>query len=217
MVTSGRADLRVALAGAVVASAGDLALLWVGWAHDGGLGLSAPWPGTLLLGHYLGVLGIPLYGLGYAALADGIRDGAPAAARAVRVLGAVGSVVGAVVHGLTGVLTHVAIRTGVSSAPSAMPAIPEAAFLLPLWGIVALALAAGSIVFAAAVLRGDTGFPRWMALCNPLVATGVVAGVAAPFTTLAAFVVPAAPNLAHVVVFAAALVVASAPPPFARA
>ena len=198
----------MALVGAVAASAGDLALLWVGWAQDGRLGIAAAPAGTLLLGHYLGVFGIPLYALGYAALADGIRDAAPAAARSLRLLGAVGSVLGAVVHGLTGALTHAAIRTGASTAPSDLLAIPEAAFLLPLWVIVALALATGSVVFAAAVRRGGTRFPRWMALCNPFVATVAIVVLATPFPTLAGFVVPAAPNLAHVVVFAAALLVA---------
>jgi len=207
-----RPRLAVALAGAVAASAGDLGLVWVGLAHDGAFGLPAPWPGMLLLGHYLGVLGIPLYGLGYAALAAGIRGGSPRAARAVCLLGAVGAVVGAVVHGLTGALTHAAIRTGASTAPSAMLAIPEAAFLLPLWGIVALALAAGSLAFAAAVGRGGTRYPRWMAFCNPLAATGVIAGLAAPLPLLAALVVPAAPNLAHVVVFTVALVAADRHP-----
>jgi hypothetical protein len=205
-----RAELGAALAGAVAASAGDLALLWAGWAADGRLGLAAPPPGTLVAGHYLGVLGIPLYGLGYRALAAGIREAAPRAARVVVVLGAVGSVVGAVVHGLTGALTAVAIRTGVASAPSEMLAIPEAAFLLPLWLIVAAALAVGSVAFAAAVGQGGTRFPRALAACTPLVATLVIAGLAAPFPLAAAFVVPAAPNLAHVVVFAAALL-ATAP------
>ena len=68
-----RAELGAALAGAVAASAGDLALLWAGWAADGRLGIAAPPPGTLVAGHYLGVLGIPLYGLGYRALATGIQ------------------------------------------------------------------------------------------------------------------------------------------------
>lgn len=197
--------LGIALAGAVAASLGDLALLWVAWAADGRFGLATPPAGTLVAGHYLGVLGIPLYALGYVVLADGLRPAAPAAARAVLVLGAAGSVVGAVVHGLTGVLTAVALRTGAPSAPDALGVMPEAAYLLPLWLVVGSALAAGSIVFAAVVARGGTVFPRGFAAVNPLAVTVAIAMLAAPFSLVAAFVVPAAPNLAHVVVFAAAL------------
>jgi hypothetical protein len=161
----------------------------------------------LLVGHYLGVFGIPLYGLGYRALAAGIRPARPRAARIVGALGAVGCVVGAVVHGLTAVLTSAALRDAAPIAPDAMFAIPDAAFVMPLWGIVGTAVALGSIAFARAVAGGGTSFPRGFAFCNPLAATLAIAAVAAPVPIVAAFVVPAAPNLAHVVVFAAALAV----------
>ncbi len=200
-----RVVLGFALAGAVAASVGDLALLWVAWAADGRFGLATPPAGTLVAGHYLGVLGIPLYGLGYAVLADGIRASAPSAARAVLGLGLVGSVVGAVVHGLTGALTAVALRTGGPIAPTALAGIAEAIYLMPLWGIVGAALAVGSVAFAIAVARGGTRFPRAFAACTPLTVTLALAALAAPFPLVAAFVVPAAPNLAHVVVFAAAI------------
>lgn len=202
-----RVDLSLALAGAVAGSAGDVALLWVAWAADGRLGLAPAPPGTLLAGHYLGVLGIPLYALGYRALADGMADAAPVAARWVRGLGAIGAIVGAAIHGLTGMLTAVAIRTGTPTAPDALAAIPEAAFLLPLWLIVGAALAVGSVVFGATVARGHTRFPRWLAACTPLVSTIAMAALASPFPLAAGFVVPAAPNLAHVLLFAGALVV----------
>ena len=197
----------MALGGAIAASAGDVGLLWVAWAADGRLGIAAAPAGTLVAGHYLGVLGIPLCALGYRALAAGIRDAAPSAARAVVVLGAVGSVMGAVVHGLTGALTAVAIRTDAVTAPSEMLTLPEASFLLPLWVIVAGALAIGSMILAMAVWRGGTRFPRAFAVCNPLVVTVVLAALASPFPQALAFIAPAAPNLAHIVVFAATLLV----------
>lgn len=213
-----RTELALALSGAVAASVGDLGLLWVAWAADGRHGVAAPPAGTLLVGHYLGVLGIPLYVLGYRALADGVRAGGTTAARVILALGAVGSVMGAVVHGLTGVLTATALRTGAALAPSDLFAMPEAAYLLPLWIIVGAALAVGSVVFAAVVGRGGTRFPRAMAGCNPVLVTVVISALALPFPRVAAFLVPAAPNLAHVVVFAAAWwMLLNAPPRSRRA
>jgi hypothetical protein len=196
--------LEAAGIGAVVASAGDLALLWVAWAADGRLGVPAPPAGTLAVGHYAGIGGIPLYALGYAALADGVRATAPGAAAWIVRLGFVGAVVGAVVHGVTGTLTAVALRTGAPTAPEALATIPEAALLLPLWGIVGAVLTVGSGMFALVVARGGTSFPRWLAACNPLVVTLAIAALGAPFALGRAFVVPAAPNLAHVVAFMAA-------------
>lgn len=200
--------LGCALAGATAASVGDLALLWVGWAADARFGLPVPPAAVLLAGHYLGVLGIPLYAL-YRALADDLRASAPRAAHWVAALGAVGSVLGAVVHGLTGALTHVALRTGGATAPDAMLALPEAAFLLPLWLIVGIALGLGSLVFAVTVGRGGTALPRPLAACAPAFVTIAIAAGATPLPRLAAFLVPAAPNLAHVVLFGAALAVAA--------
>lgn len=203
--TPSRADLGLALAGALAASVGDLGLLWVGWAADGRFGLVAPPAGTLLAGHYLGVLGIPLYAVGYRALGAGLADAAPRSARVVAALGAVGGVLGAVIHGLTGVLAHVAVRTGAPTAPDAMLALPEARFFLPLWLVVGVALALGSLVFAVTVARGGTRFPRVFALCNPLLVAVAIAVAAMPLARVAAFAIPAAPNLAHVALFAAAL------------
>ncbi|MCC6850648.1 MAG: hypothetical protein IT294_19330 [Deltaproteobacteria bacterium] len=207
MTAPARGALGLALAGAFAASAGDLGLLWVGWAGDGRFGLAASPPGALLVGHYLGVFGIPLYGLGYRALGAGLVGASARAARVVVVLGAVGSVVGAVVHGLTGVLAQVAVRTSAATAPDALLALPEAAFLLPLWLVVGAALAVGSIAFAVTVARGGTRFPRPFALCNPLLVALAIAVASLPFPRLAAFAIPAAPNLAHVVVFGVALAV----------
>lgn len=199
--------LAAAVIGAIVASVGDLALLWVAWAADGRLGVPAPPAGTLIVGHYAGIIGIPLYALGYTALADGVRATAARAAVWIGRLGWIGAVVGAVVHGLTGALTAVALRTGAPTAPDAMAAIPEAAMLFPLWGVVGAVSTIGSVLFATVVARGGTRFPRWMAACNPLVVTLAIAAASVPVPTAAAFVVPAAPNLAHVVVFTLALLI----------
>jgi hypothetical protein len=62
-------------------------------------------------------------------------------------------------------------------------------------------------VLAVAIARGSTRFPRGLAVCTPLVSTIAMTALAMPFPLAAAFVIPAAPNLAHVVLFAAVLVV----------
>ena len=77
------AELIAALGGAIAASAGDLGLLWVAWAADGGLGVPAPPRGVLLAGHYLGVLGIPLYGDYWSARSDPTPERARTSANSV--------------------------------------------------------------------------------------------------------------------------------------
>ena len=81
----------------------------------------------------------------------------------------------------------------------------SASALLPLWLVVGAALAIGSVVFAVAVARGGTRFPRAVALSNPLAVALAIAAASLPVPQVAAFAIPAAPNLAHVVVFGVAL------------
>ena len=62
----------------------------------------------------------------------------------------------------------------------------------------------GPIVFAAAVWRGDTALPRWMALTSPVALVLIAVLLGAPTPIGRALLVPAAPNLAHVWFFALA-------------
>jgi hypothetical protein len=67
---------------------------------------------------------------------------------------------------------------------------------------------------APAVWRGDTAFPRWMALANPVALVLLAALLGAPTPLGRALLVPAAPNTAHVWFFAlAALSMRTASPP----
>jgi hypothetical protein len=162
-----------------------------------------------VLGHYLGVLGIPLYALGYWAAARGLdgRAAAPGVGLARRVsrivfaLGAAGAALGAVVHGMTTVVLAGGGRA--ADGDPWTPFQPYGAYLGPLWLVLVVALLVGSIAFARAVWRGDTAFPRWMAATAPailLVATSAI-GLLGP--RLEAFLLPAGPNVVHALFFAA--------------
>ena len=95
-----------AVAAALAATAGDLLLLWVANAARPELHLAPPPPGALVAGYYLGVLAIPLYGLGYWEVAQGLAPAGERAARAVFLLGLSGGALGGVVHGVTGLVIH---------------------------------------------------------------------------------------------------------------
>lgn len=189
---------------AVAANAGDLLLLWFASAGRAELGLPALPDGALLAGHLLGVFAIPLYGVGYWGVSRAIGAAHRRAARFVFVAGALGGAYGGAVHGITGMAERLQAAAGI------VPGDPMAfieqlgGFLVPLWIVVAIAIAAGSIVFAAAVWRGDTAFPRWMALANPVALLLLAALLGAPTPLGRAVLVPAAPNTAHVWFFALA-------------
>jgi hypothetical protein len=177
-------------------------LLWVANAPRPELALPPPPDGALFVGFLLGVLGIPLYGLGYRRVASGLAPAGATAARAFLLLGAYGGALGGAVHGMT------ALAIAADRAAGMPPTDPIACvgryglYLFPLWGLLALLLLAGAALYTALVLRGDTIYARWMAALNPIVLLVLVGTVGTATPTLGAFLVPAAPNVAHVLFFA---------------
>ncbi|HEY2387177.1 MAG TPA: DUF6796 family protein [Candidatus Binatia bacterium] len=189
----------VATLAAALASVGDLLLLAIGDglppAYMTGGVLH---PAMLVAAYYLGVLAIPLYALGYWHVAR--RLPLPYG-RVVTALGVCGAIVGAVIHAVTGVAVAVLAATPAGSGGVAALQ-PFAAYLVPLWTIVAVATLVGSAAFAIPVLRGESPYPRWMALANPAVGMLVISACAVVAPNAAPLVVPASPNLAHVIFFA---------------
>jgi hypothetical protein len=199
-----RGACTLAAVAALAASAGDLLLLWVGSAGRSDLGLPALPAVALLAGHLLGVFAIPLYGFGYWGVSRGIAASHPRAARFVFVTGALGGAYGGVVHGITGVAGQLERAAGAAPGDPLAFVARLGAFLVPLWIGLAVAIAAGSLVFAVAIARGHSAFPRWMAFANPLALVLLAALLGAPTPIGRALLVPAAPNLGHVWFFALA-------------
>jgi hypothetical protein len=194
--------LLLATAAAVAATAGDVLMLYVVNARRPELGLAPPPDLALPLGSALGVVAIPLYALGYAAIARAIVARAPALARVVAWTGALGAAIGAIIHGLTGRLIGAALAAGAPAAPpfEAMMAW-EGSPLPALWGLASVLVVAGSVAVARAGKR-EAGLPRAARLVNPAVLT-LALGLAGLGAELGrSFLTPAAPNLAHGVFFA---------------
>jgi hypothetical protein len=188
----------IATLAAVLASIGDLSLLMVANGAAGVAGLSRE--GTLVAGFYLGVLAIPIYALGYR---DASRSLPEPNARLVTALGACGAVVGAVIHGVTAVALHAHASPAGGSSDAFGDLAPVALYVLPLWTIAAIAVVGASVAFVLPVLRGESAHARWVAATNPAVMVVVIGALAALSSWSRAIVAPAAPNLAHVVFFAA--------------
>jgi hypothetical protein len=200
-----RVAFGVAAAAAAIATAGDLLLLWVANALRPELGLALPPPGALRLGAVLGVVSIPMYALGYAAASARAEPALGPAARWTTVAGGLGAVLGCYIHAATAWLIEEDIRgagPAAVGAPLDMVADAGPALTVPWAGATVLVLfASGAMAYAA--LRGAV--PRSWLVANPAVAT-ILLALAGTATELGrAFLVPAAPNVAHVVFFATAL------------
>lgn len=116
----------------------------------------------LLLGHYLGVLFIPLNVLGLWHVYLALAPATPRFALAFLASGASLAVVGAAFHGTVG-LAVTAIRVG--DAETLTHAV---AYVEPLAWILTVAGSALFLALAGVIWRARTAFPRWMAWISPL-------------------------------------------------
>ena len=198
-----RVAFGIAAVAAAIATVGDLLMLWVANALRPDLGLSPPSPGVLRLGAALGVMAIPLYAIGWAAAAARAHPALGRGAPWVMVAGGLGAVVGSYVHAATAWLIEGQMRSGTPAAPPLESVMNAGARLTVPWAVatVALLLASGAMVYAAR----RSAVPRSWIAANPAVATVLLAMAGAATELGRAFLVPAAPNVAHVLFFTTAL------------
>jgi hypothetical protein len=190
----------IGVVAAVAATVGDLLLLATSNATRPGFAwLPAPSATVLLIGTYLGVLAIPCYGVGYRAIAARFAE---PYRRWIGALGIAGGVLGGTTHGLTGLAIHVEQTSGAGGVDPFTVVARYGAYLLPLWATVAGASLVGSTLYVVGILARRSALPRWTALANPAVLTLALVLVGAASPGGRAFLVPAAPNVAHVVFFA---------------
>lgn len=196
------AALIAALA-ALTATTGDLLMLYVSNSRRPELSLPAIPAASLWVGGVLGVLAIPFYALGYRSAARIVEAVSRGAARAVFWLGSIAALLGAVIHGLTAVQIHADLEAGVvaqdplSSIGGWGPAIPV------LWALAAVSVLLASVLFGWFVTRGRSPTPRLVGFANPALVTVALVSVGMSTLLLRSFLVPAAPNLAHLVFFGA--------------
>ena len=196
----------LAIAAAALLSLADMALLY---SPAGGYGFSSYEPladvprWRLLLGHYLGVLLLPLYITGYWLVFQGLRGAGRWLSWPVFLIGSYGAAIGGAFHGLLALIA-VMVQHGESDPAGSERLVGVArAFVDPLHGAVNALFVLVSLCFAAAVLSGRTRYPRWLALANPLVLglLFVAPYLLAPGFPPALLAAPASFNLAHLVFF----------------
>ena len=176
-------------------------MLYVANADRPELRLPAPPPATLWVGGILGVCAIPLYAGGYRAAARGLAE--PRAARLVALAGTLTAVVGTVTHGLTAASLAAQLESKHLPREPLQGMLSSGPLLLGLWAIGTVLVLVASAAFVWAVSRRPGEFPVRVAWLNPALLTIALGLAAAPVEMLRAFLLPAAPNLAHCVFFAA--------------
>ena len=196
------AALIAALA-ALTATIGDLLMLYVSNSRRPELSLPAMPAASLWVGGVLGVLAIPFYALGYHSASRMVEAVSRGAARGVFWLGSMGALLGAVIHGLTAVQIHADLDAGVAAQDPFSSVASWGTTIVALWALAAASVLLASGLFGWFVSRGRDSTPLLVGFANPALVTAALAGVGMATPLLRSFLVPAAPNLAHLVFFGA--------------
>jgi hypothetical protein len=200
-----REELIVASAAAVIATVGDLLMLLVANALRPELDLYRPSGFVLSAGGILGVAAIPFYALGYRAVACTIRHSSFTLSRIVLICGFGTAAIGALIHGLTAFSIRDSISSG-SAVGSPLESIAASGWLLLMsWGIASFLVLTASLAILVAASSGSRPLPRWLSCLNPALVTFVLGAAGFPWELGRSFLLPAAPNIGHVVFFCSAL------------
>ena len=162
-------------------------------------------PGRLRFGHFLGVLSVPLYLLGYWHVSRALEPAALWLRRAVLLLAGYTFAVANVWLGQRIFLAQtVQAQDGASGPVNAVlaPLLEEfAGDNEPLIQLVRVLVFVLSILIVIPILRGQTTYPRWMAAFTPIVLLAAIFASYFIAPRIGVYLLPAAMNVAHVVFF----------------
>ncbi len=155
----------------------------------------------LLLGHYLGVLALPLQLAGMWLMYQALLPAGRRLALAIGVGGAYAVAAGPGLHSTSALLALV-VQARASASPSMQAVLTgilqrSGPFVNPLGAVILTTMVMTYLGYALVVGFRPTRLPRWMALCNPL--TFLLAGglLSLAIPRVALVVVPAGLNLTH--------------------
>jgi hypothetical protein len=202
--SSNRRCLGIAAVAAFLATLSDLLMLLVANAHRPELHLPPPPALTLWIGGVLGIMTIPCYVLGYGVIARAIRSRAPHHAGIVFGCGIGIAVIGALIHGLTALSIQEALTSGVAARSPVEAITASGGKFFAAWAAGSILVLIASVAIFLAGASRVRALPRWLAWLNPAMITLLLGVAGLPWDWGNAFLLPAAPNLAHALFFAAA-------------
>ncbi len=167
---------------------------------------SSPLAAILWAGALLGTVVIPLYALGYSKVARLVRPHSSKLGWFLAISGTGTAVSFAWVHVFTALVISESLVPAVAGVEPEGLTFFQAGLAIGLIPATVFVTTVSIAIFVAASTR-VRALPRWLALLNPAAATIVLALVALPLEIGRMFLLPSAPNLAHLAFFASALAV----------
>jgi len=188
---------------AFTATLGDLLMLYVVNSRRPEFLLPELPEACLWAGGALGVISIPFYSLGYHAASRILGTVSRCAARTVFFTGSLGAFLGAVIHGLTALKVHADLEAGAVAQDPLLSVLSWGSTIIVLWALAAFLVLSASVLFCWFVVRRGGFVPLLAGLANPALVTVALSLVGMSTPLLRSFLIPSAPNVAHVLFFAA--------------
>jgi len=160
-------------------------------------------------GHFFSVLAAPLYLIGYWHLGQMfVRGGSIKAGWFITLFGGYAFVVGTAWLGGRVYLAYTAHAIASSTSPETTQILTALLGTFgehnePLVNALRLAMLIVSVLWITLITRGKTLYPRWMAIFSPIAMLGTIFAIYFYISpTLGAWLLPAAMNVVHVILFA---------------
>jgi len=113
--------------------------------------------------------------------------------------------VGSLIHVLTAFSIRESITSGSAVGSPVESIAASGGFLLAAWGIASLLVLTASLAILIAAGSSSRLLPRWVSWLNPAIVAFILGAAGFPWELGRSFLLPAAPNLGHVVFFCSAL------------
>ena len=162
---------------------------------------------NLRIGHFLAVIGLPLYYAGYLHLYMMLRPGNEALARSVLAIGFIAFAVGGIwigsrstlgaVTGLKNQMDPEVYQSLITHYDSHLEALVKALRII---------VATLSVAFATAILRGKTQYRKWVAIVNPITVLILLNTIGNMVPALGKHLIPILMNVAHFILFSISLI-----------
>lgn len=157
----------------------------------------------LWIGGVMGVIGIPFYSLGYHAASRFLGVISKRVASAVFFMGSLVAILGAVIHGITAFKIHADLKEGIITQDPLLSVLSWGPTIIVLWVLAAFLVLLVSVLICWFVARGGDLIPLQLGLINPVIVTVALSIIGMSTPLLRSFLIPSAPNVAHLLFFAA--------------
>ncbi len=161
---------------------------------------------NITIGHFLAVIGLPFYFAGYIHIYQMLRSGNEKLARIVLGIGFIAFAIGGI---------WIGSRASIGNVVHLKEAMPSTTYqnLLDhytnhmeiLVKVLRIVIAVLSFVFAITILKGNTFYKKWMAICNPIIILILLVLIGKTIPSIGKHTLPILMNVTHFILFTLSL------------